>query len=116
MKQYDRTFTEPEIMAILSTADDESARDLGAKTFSFLADAEMLHHYCTLSTDDSEDLTCKVIICVDTYTADFAGLEFSNEKTGEKENIIPDFSEITSPLYKIICEHLAFMALSEFYD
>ena len=116
MKQYDRKFDENEIMAIIAAADAESALDLGAKTFAFSADAEMFRHYCTLSADDSEDLTCKVIICVDVYNADFAGLEFFNEKTGEEENIIPDFKEINNPLYKIICEHLAFMALSEFYD
>lgn len=116
MKEYDRTFDENEIMAIIAAADDESARDLGCKTFSFSADAELLRHYCTLHVDDSEDLICKVIICIDTYTADFAGLEFFNEETGEEENIIPDFVEITNPLYTIICQHLAFMALSEFCD
>ena len=116
MKEYDRTFTENEVMAIIAVADDESALDLGDKTFAFWTDVEMLRHYCTLSADDSEDLVCKVIICVDTYTADFAGLLFENTETGEEENIIPDFSEITNPLYTIICQHLAFMAMSEFCD
>ena len=116
MKEYDRTFDENEIMAIIAAADDESARDLGYKTFSFFADAELLRHYCTLHVDDVEDLTCKVIICVDTYSADFAGLEFFNEETREEENIIPDFKEINNPLYRIMCEHLAFMAMSEFCD
>ena len=118
MKEYDRTFTENEVMAIIATADDKSASDLGYKTFSFFADAELLRHYCTLHVDDVEDLTCKVIICVDTYSADFAGLEFSNDKTGEEENIIPDFdfTKMQNPLYKAICEHLAFMAMSEFCE
>ncbi len=116
MKQYDRKFDENEIMAIIAAADAESALDLGAKTFAFLADVEMLHHYCTLSAADSEDLTCKVIVCVDTYNADFAGLLFENTETGEEENIIPYFNEINNPLYKIMCEHLAFMAMSEFYN
>lgn len=116
MKQYDRTFDENEIMAIIATTDAESARDLGCKTFSFSADAELLRHYCTLSATDSENLKCKVIICIDTYNADFAGLLFENTETGEEENIIPNFKEINNPLYTIMCEHLAFMAMSEFCD
>ncbi len=117
MKEYDRTFTEPEIMAIISAADDKSASDLGYKTFSFSANAEMLRHYCTLSAD-IEDLTCEVIICVDTHSADFAGLLFENTETGEEENIIPDFdfTKMQNPLYKAICEHLGFMAMSEFFN
>ena len=64
MKEYDRTFDENEIMAIIAAADDESARDLGYKTFSFFADAELLRHYCTLHVDDVEDLTCKVYFVI----------------------------------------------------
>ena len=118
MKQYDRKFDENEIMAIIAAADDESALDLGYKTFAFSADAELLHHYCTLHADDSEDFNCKVIICVDTYSADFAGLLFENTETGEEENIIPDFdfTKMQNPLYKAICEHLGFMAMSEFFN
>lgn len=118
MKEYDRTFTENEVMAIIAAADDKSALDLGYMTFAFSANAEMFSHYCTLSAVDSEDLTLQVIICVDTHSADFAGLLFENTETGEEENIIPDvdFTKMQNPLYKAICEHLAFMAMSEFYD